>query len=165
LLAPPDTDFGNPFIGFAISPDGRLLVFSAVKKGASRPNLWLRPLSSLTATELPGTQNGNGVFWSPDSRSIGFVADDKLKRMDVSGGAAQTLCDAPNYEGGSWSTEGVILFGSAREGIRRVPATGGTTTQITTGSATSAVRGDLGHRYPYFLPDGHHFLYTSADPP
>ena len=161
LLAPPNSDFAHPSFGYAISPDGRLLVFSAQKNGSPESMLWLRPLDSLTATELLGTEKGNGVFWSPDSKSIGFVADDKLKRTEIDGGAVQTLCDAPDYEGGSWSTEGVILFGSAREGLRRVPATGGKPAPVTT---TAVAEGKFGPRYPYFLPDGRSFLYTSPEP-
>ena len=113
-------------------------------------------MDSLTARELPGTEDANGLFWSPDSSSIGFVAGDKLKRVDASGGAAQTVCDAPGFEGGSWSKDGVILFGSGKGGLRRVPATGGTPVPVTTASGGT----NAGHRYPYFLPDGRSFLYT-----
>jgi Tol biopolymer transport system component/tRNA A-37 threonylcarbamoyl transferase component Bud32 len=157
LLAPPNTDFENPLIGYAISPDGHLLVFSAQKKGAPNPTLWLRPLDSLTATELPGTEGGNGVFWSPDSKSVGFAADDKLKRIDIASGAVQILCDAPQCGGGSWSAQGVILFGSV-QGLWRVSATGGIPEQLTRSTGINAV--DL---YPYFLPDGRHFLSTSVE--
>jgi len=157
LYAPPGAEFTNPFFGSAISPDGGLLAFTAQKKGAPSLTLWVRPMDSFAARELPGTENANGVFWSPDSKSIGFVANDKLKRIDVAGGAAQTLCDAPNFEGGSWSPDDVILFGSTEGGLRRVPAAGGTSTAVT---APPAREVGLGHRYPHFLPDGRSFLYT-----
>jgi Tol biopolymer transport system component len=162
LDAPPGATFQAPFFGSAISPDGRLLAFSALKKGAAAPTMWLRRMDSLDARELSGTDNANGFFWSPDSRSVGFIAEDKLKHIDAASGAVQTICDAPAFEGGSWNSEGVILFSSARGGLRRVPAAGGTPVPVTT------LRGREGdHRYPWFLPDSRSFLYTAtggADP-
>ena len=158
LDPPADTKFAAPFFGSAISPNGRLLAVAAQKKGAAASTLWLRRMDSLDSRELSGTENANGFFWSPDSRSIGFVADDKLKRIDVAGGAVQSICDAPAFEGGSWSSDGVILFRSGRSergGLQRVAAAGGTPAPVTTPR-----EGD--HRYPWFLPDGRTFLYTAT---
>ncbi|MDX2042218.1 MAG: protein kinase [Acidobacteriota bacterium] len=137
-----------------LSPDGRHLVFVATTEG--RSSLWLRPLGSLTAQPLPGTEGVFGLpFWSPDSRSLGFFAGSELRKLDLAGGAPQTLCKLPagilQIVGGTWNSDGVILF-SGNAGIYRVPATGG--------EPTLALRSDQPglHRWPVFLPDGHHFL-------
>ena len=119
LRAPSDTEFRSLYFSSAISPDGRFLVFTAQKKGdATTPSLWLREMNSFTSRELPGTEDGNGAFWSPDSKSIALQADAKLKRIDIAGGSAQTLCDAADrgFESGSWNQDGVILFGQAAGG-------------------------------------------------
>lgn len=166
LDAPPDTQFRSLYFSSAISPDGRLLVFAAQKKGdATPPTLWLREMNSFTPRELPGTENGNGPFWSPDSKSIGFEADGKLKRIDLAGGSVQTLCDITEqiFEGGSWNQEGVILFGLSAGGIQRISAAGGAPVPVTTLNREGAsVSGAVSHRYPHFLPDGRNFLYTQA---
>jgi Tol biopolymer transport system component len=143
----------DPF-SFAISPDGRLLVFSATNEGKSQ--LWVRPLDSLAARPLPGTAGASLPFWSPDSTSIGFFADEKLKRIDVDGGSAQTLANASAGSGGTWSRYGVILFAQSLFGpLFRVPAT-------SSGEAVAVTRletGQVSHRFPQFLPDGRHFIY------
>jgi eukaryotic-like serine/threonine-protein kinase len=167
LDAPPDTEFRSLYFSSAISPDGRFLVFAAQKKGdATTPTLWLREMNSFTSRELPGTENGNGPFWSPDSKSIGFEADGKLKHIDLAGGSVQTLCDITEqgFEGGSWNQEGVILFGLSRGGIQRISAAGGAPAPVTAlnREGASTVAGALSHRYPHFLPDGRNFLYTQA---
>ncbi|MFN0122026.1 MAG: protein kinase domain-containing protein, partial [Blastocatellia bacterium] len=110
-----------------LSPDGRHLVF--VARTESRSSLWLRPLGSLTAQPLPGTEGVAGSpFWSPDSRLLGFAAGGELRKLDLAGGAPQTLCKLPTGPsatfGGTWNRDGVILF-SGGAGIYRVPATGG----------------------------------------
>jgi len=163
LDAPPDTEFRSLYFSSAISPDGRSLVFAAQKRGnATVPTLWLRELNSFTSRELLGTEYSNGPFWSPDSKSIGFEADGKLKRIDLAGGAVQTLCDVTEggFEGGTWNQEGVILFGLSLGGVQRISAAGGAPAPVTAVNreGTSA----LSHRYPHFLPDGHNFLYTQA---
>src|SRR5438876_1792718 len=94
---------------FAISPDGRRLVFSASNEGKSQ--LWVRPLDSVAAQPLAGTDGAHFPFWSPDSASVGFFADSKLKRIDMVGGAPQVLANAAAVgRGGSWNREGIILF-------------------------------------------------------
>src|SRR5262249_46144568 len=97
----------------SVSPDGRRLVYSVTTEG--KQQLWVRQLDSLSAQPLPGTDRIRRwpAFWSPDSRYIGFFADRKLKRMEVSGGPAQTLADAPEPRGGSWNRDGVIIFSPA----------------------------------------------------
>src|SRR5262245_3712241 len=93
---------------FAMSPDGRRLVF--VSSGGGSAQLWLRPLDSATAQPLPGTEGASYPFWSPDSRAIGFFAGGKLKRTDISGGLPQILANATTPRGGAWSRDGAIVF-------------------------------------------------------
>ncbi len=150
VVSPPTTD---P-ISLALSPDGRRLTFVATSDGSTR--LWLRPLDTVTAQPLPGTEGATYPFWSPDSRSIGFFAEGKLKRLDIGGGQPQTLANAPGARGGAWSRDGVILFGAAAAGLQRVTASGGEAMRVTRPGPRQT-----NHRFPQFLPDGRQFLYFS----
>ena len=142
----------------AISPDGRTLVFTAVDpNGTTR--LWLRPLDSLDARPLTGTENGRMPFWSPDSRQIGFFTNDKLKKMPAAGGTVEVLCDARDARGASWGTQNAIVFAPSNAGpLMRVSPNGGEPAPATT---LDAARGETGHRFPSFLPDGRHFLFAT----
>ena len=121
--------------------------------------LWVRSLAAGESRALPGTEGASFPFWSPDGRTIGFFANDKLKRIDVAGGVPLVVADAPNARGGTWSTDGVILFAPGVSApIMRVPARGGpveAVTQLNTGSGPA-------HRLPQFLPDGKRFLFSST---
>jgi eukaryotic-like serine/threonine-protein kinase len=140
----------------AVSPDGRRLAFVLSEEG--KDGLWVRELDSVVARLLPGTDGAHEPFWSPDSRFIAFFAGGKLKKIDVAGGPAVTLCDASVGYGGSWSTNDVILFSPvATDGLFRVPAAGGSVTRAT---ALDQSLGEITHRFPWFLSDGRHFLYT-----
>ena len=156
ILPPEDASFNfsgdnNPP---AISPDGRRIVYGVRSNGKSQ--LWVRPLDSPIAQPLAGTDNATFPFWSPDNRSIAFFADGKLKRIDVTGGPALTIADAPAGRGGAWSPEDVIVFCPSNGGaLQRVAAAGGTPSPATTLDATN----DRSHRFPWFLPDGRHFLF------
>jgi Tol biopolymer transport system component len=150
------SEIGSP----RLSPDGRYMAFSA-RDGKGEQAIWVRPLSSLTAQKLAGTEGAPyRPFWSPDSRFLGFVAGGKLKKIPVSGGPAQVICDAPTGADGAWSEEGVILFdGQTADPLNRVPAGGGIpTAQIPAGTQPG---------WPQFLPGGRRFLYvnTGATPP
>jgi serine/threonine protein kinase/Tol biopolymer transport system component len=142
----------------AISPDGRMLVFTTVDaKGATM--LWLRPLASRDSHALPGTEAGHLAFWSPDSREIGFFSDGKLKKVSASGGTVDVLCDAKDGRGGAWGTQNTIVFAPANGGaLQMVSANGGDPKPATTLDAT---RGETGHRFPSFLPDGRHFVFAT----
>uniref|UniRef100_Q01PW8 Serine/threonine protein kinase n=1 Tax=Solibacter usitatus (strain Ellin6076) TaxID=234267 RepID=Q01PW8_SOLUE len=158
VLPPEKANFFSPEVkSQAISPDGRQLVFTAAISGQS-PSLWLRPLDSLTAHPLAGTEDALQPFWSPDSRSIGFFAHGKLQKVDAAGGPAQPLADAPLPLGGTWSPSGVIVFAPRIGALHRVPAGGGEAVPIT--------HPELGmeHRFPSFLPDGRHFLFENFSP-
>ena len=138
----------------ALSPDGSKVAFSA-STGNSGLQLWVRALDSQSAQALPGTGNGADPFWSPDSRSIGFSADRKLKKITLSSGAVETLAEV-TPTAGTWSREGVVLFIADNNTLVRVPESGGTVTPVTT---LDASRSESCNCWPYFLPDGKHFLY------
>ena len=143
----------------SVSPDGRNVVYGAPNADGKQV-LWLRLLDSATAQPLPGTDNPFfTTFWSPDSRNLAFVSstDNKLKRIDVTGGVPQNIANAPNGRGGTWNRDGVIVFAPASEGpLARVSAAGGPVTEVT---ALDQSRGEISHRFPWFLPDGRHFLF------
>ena len=104
IIAPPTTDPAS----MALSPDGKQIVFAGTSQG--RHQLLLRRLDSVSARPLPGTDDASMPFWSPDSRSVGFFADNRLKRIDVDGGSVQALAKVAFDGGGSWNHDGVILF-------------------------------------------------------
>ncbi|HQR68292.1 MAG TPA: protein kinase, partial [Thermoanaerobaculia bacterium] len=143
----------------ALSPDGRKLAFAA--RGAdAKVRLYVRSLDSIEAQPLPGTEGAQYPFWSPDSRFIGFGADQKLKRIEASGGPPSILCSTTDYpKGGAWSPAGVIVFAPASGGpLHVVSENGGASKPIT---KLDGKRGDNSHRLPFFLPDGKHFLYLA----
>jgi Tol biopolymer transport system component len=151
---PAGTEFGVD-AGAAISPDGRMLAFVTGPSGNTK--LWVRPLNSVSPRELPGTDAAAFPFWSPDSRSLGFFAAGKLKRIEVAGGLPTAICDVGSGRGGTWNEEGVLLFNSVNDGpLLHVPATGGTPVPFTT---VDKARGENSHRWPQFLPGGRRFLY------
>ncbi|MBZ5590463.1 MAG: serine/threonine-protein kinase [Acidobacteriia bacterium] len=144
----------------AISPDGRLLVFPASSKDRGI-QLWIRPLDAAEARPLPGTEQASYPFWSPDSRSIGFFAGGKLKKVSVNGGEPLDICDASSGRGGSWSRDGTIVFPpSLTSALYRVSASGGTPEPVTRFDAS---KGQGTHRFPCFLPDGRHFIYYASE--
>jgi Tol biopolymer transport system component len=152
IVTPPSNDSAS----FALSPDGSRIAYSAIADGVMR--LFVRPLDSAAAQPLAGTEGAFYPFWSPDSRSVGFFANGKIKRVDLSGGSPQTLADSILRTGAAWSAQGVILFEPGPgSGLSRVPASGGQAAPV-----TKLGRGQGAHRHPYFLPDGKHFLFYVA---
>ena len=150
--------FNTPQMGFAVSPDGRKLVFPVLMPKGSQ--LWLRDLESGSQKPLPGTNEAYEPFWSPDSRFIGFFAGGKLKKMGLSG-SPEAVCNAGEARGGSWNRDGVIIFSPrSLSVIHRVSAAGGDPVPITT---FDPARHENAHYWPCFLPDGRHFLYWSRD--
>ncbi|HEY7697928.1 MAG TPA: protein kinase, partial [Vicinamibacteria bacterium] len=158
VVSPPEAASfrGGDLDPVTISPDGRRLALLATSEGRRR--IWIRPLDSLTAEPLDGTEGASHPFWSPDSRFIGFFADGKLKKLEATGGPVQTLCDAPIGRGGSWNRDGVILFAPRQYGepLYRVSSSGGVAVPAT---RLEKSRRENAHRWPFFLPDGRHFLY------
>ena len=143
----------------AISPDGRRLAFTARHPDGKRL-LWIRPIDSLAAQPLAGTEGAMLPFWSPDSRLLGFFAEDKLKKIEASGGSVQTVCEAVLGRGGTWSREGTIVFGGRSAGgdevLHRVSEAGGAATALT---QLDRAHHESIHLFPSFLPDGDHFVY------
>jgi len=159
FLDPPEkTSFrltGDDSAPIALSPDGGRAVFGAGGR------LWLQSLGTGTVAPLAATESGRFPFWSPDSRSIGFFSDGKLKVLEASGGPAQTICDAPNSRGGTWGRSGIIVFApEVGTGLSRVAASGGAPAPLT---LLEDRKKHTTHRWPYFLPDGIHVLYLAAN--
>jgi serine/threonine protein kinase/dipeptidyl aminopeptidase/acylaminoacyl peptidase len=164
-LAPPEktrfalTMSNSPVPAVLVSPDGRRVVFSA-SSPEGKSQLWVRPLDAMEAQPLPGTDGGTAGCWSPDGRSIAYWADGKLKKMEATGGPPLTLTDAQSLRGCSWNAEGDILFApSAGSTLMRVAAAGGAAAPATKFDAT---RGENSHRFPWFLPDGRHFVFGAG---
>ncbi|MDH4351284.1 MAG: hypothetical protein OEW56_09075, partial [Gemmatimonadota bacterium] len=139
-----------------LSPDGRMVAFAV--SASSGILLGVRDLSRDEIRTFAGTDDAGYPFWSPDGRQIGFFAGGKLKRVDVTGGAPVTICDAEVGKGGTWRRDGTILFApSYTSPLHRVSAEGGESVAVTQLDST---RNESSHRFPRFLPDEEHFLYV-----
>ncbi|HEX7294925.1 MAG TPA: protein kinase, partial [Pyrinomonadaceae bacterium] len=136
-----------------ISPDGSRVAF--VSREGKR-EIWIRSLDSASAQPLAGTDGAMSPFWSADGRSLGYFADDKLYKVDASGGRPQYLCDVRDNRGGAWNRDDVILF-SGPEGLYRVSANGGAPSLATKKDPDK----EEAHRWPSFLPDGRHFVFLA----
>ncbi len=154
-ISPPEKSSFNE--AFAISPDGQQLTFAAIGPGGNT-SLWVRPLNAVEPRQLAGTEGALFPFWSPDSRSIGFFAGGKLRKIDTAGGPAQTLADASvDPRGGTWGADGTIIYSpGTSSALMRVSASGGPATEIT--KLAPDLR-ETSHRWPYMMPDGRHFIY------
>lgn len=155
-LNPPDGASLRAGNGFSLSPDGTRLAFVADLRGAV--GIWVRALDARAATFVPGTEGGSGPFWSSDGASLGFFAGGQLKVVELPGGTPRILCPAPRPGGGTWTTDGTIVFTPNIAGVPlyRVAARGGPCTEL-----TRFRPGDIDHRRPSALPDGRHVLFSS----
>ncbi len=167
-LPPHDTEYAAAQVGAPVlSSDGSKLAFLTGNSALSRQlltaasgdtKLWVRDLSSGALHEVEGVEKPSYPFWSPDGKYLAFFSSGKLRKVAIAGGPVQTICDAPEGRGGSWSSRGVIIFTpNIFEPIYKVPESGGTPEKIT------EVKPGWTHRNPYFLPDGDHFLFTVRD--
>ena len=158
----------GPGSRLALSPDGRRLAFTSIGPDGGRV-IWIRSLDSFESRQIARAEAASGVFWSPDSRWIAFWTGGKLKKLEVGGaggtGSPQTICTSTPAPGGTWNSDGVILFGffGSTTGLLRVSQAGGEPVPITT---LDRSRQELGHAMPQFLPDGHHYIFfvSSSDP-
>jgi Tol biopolymer transport system component/tRNA A-37 threonylcarbamoyl transferase component Bud32 len=160
IPAPAKALFEYP-VRMAVSPDGTQFAFVAV--GENREQLiFLRSLDSLTAEPLPGTQGvDSSLFWSPDSRYIGYYADGKLKKFDVAGGVPEVICETQYVGRATWNRDGVILFNSGLSGpIYRISFENCAAKPVT---KLDDQRHEVMHVEPKFLPDGRRFLYVALD--
>jgi Tol biopolymer transport system component len=156
LVPPNDLNFSGLPVP---SPDGARIAFVTAASDEA-PVLWVRGLADTTARRLTGTEGAYRPFWSPDSRFIAFAAEDRMKRVDADTGTVQTICVCvTEMLGGTWGANNVIVFAPVnRSPLHRVSATGGTSEPLT---ALDATRNENSHRWPSFLPDGRHILYTA----
>jgi serine/threonine protein kinase len=141
-----------------LSPDGSMIAFAATGP-ENKVSLWVRSVNSLEERQLPETDDASFPFWSPDSRSLAFFADGKLKSVDLNGGSAYVISDMPMFgRGGAWGPNGMIVYSASPSSpILRISANGGTPTPITQIDQSL----HTSHRWPFFLPDGKHFLYLA----
>jgi Tol biopolymer transport system component len=158
LNAPDGMRFSEQSANLAVAPDGQSIAAVASTDNGS-PRLYLRRFDDPAWRALPGTDNAYFPFWSADGRSIGFFAANRLKRVPIGGGTADSICDAAGGRGGTWNKDGLIVFAPGNFGpLMQVKAEGGAVTPAT---ELDASRGEVGHRFPAFLPDGKHFLYST----
>ena len=137
-----------------ISPDGRRVAYPA-RRADGIPVIWVRTLNQSAPQPLAGTEEGNRLFWSPDSKQLGFVVRNVLKRIPADGGPVREVARGLRV-GASWGAGDVVLFGSSGGNIRRVGASGGPASD-----ATRLPSPDWEHLWPSLLPDGRHFLFTA----
>jgi Tol biopolymer transport system component len=157
IVLPPGLRLDAYNASLALSPDGRRIAIAASGPDG-RQKLWLRSLDRLEVQPIPGTDDATYPFWSPDSRNIGFFAGRKLARTEISSGSVQTICDAPDGRGGTWSRDGRIVFAPGPFGpLSLVPAAGGTPVAV-----TRVDKEPRTHRLPHFLPDGKRVLFFSG---
>ena len=164
ILLNESLDGRPPANRFALSPNGNLLVYVGAASGSRVVSLWLRPLDGIGAQRLEGTNGASSPFWSPDGRFVAFHAGGTLKKIAVSGGTPIAIANAPSTadsrgSSGTWSPDDVIVYPAADfSALVRVSSAGGTPVAVTT---VNRAAGETDHSYPYFLPDGRHFLYAA----
>jgi serine/threonine protein kinase len=156
ILPPVNSSFVLGEGAMQLSPDGKRLAFLAEVNGQRM--LWVRTLANPRPQPLAGTEDASYPFWSPDSRQIAFFANGKLRKIDAAGGPAQSICDAQQGRGGTWNQDNVIIYAIVRDGLYQTRVTGETPVRIT---AFDASTGEADHRWPWFLPDGKHYLFLA----
>jgi hypothetical protein len=145
----------------ALAPDGRTAAIVGYSETSRRNVIWIYEVGKEGSRSLSDTEGADYPFWSPDGKSIGFFADGKMKKLELSSGQVRTICDAPVGRGGTWNKDDVIIFSpfSRQAGLYRVTAAGGTPQAVTQPDPS---RRETSHRWPMFLPDGKHFLFMAA---
>jgi len=164
-VPPPESGgFNSVFEGnfMAVSPDGSQIAYVASGAKDIAARVWLRPLSASEARPIAGTEGANSILWSPEGRSLAFFTRDKLKRVDVAGGAPVPICDIPAGGGkaGTWGRSDILFTSIQGAALYRVPASGGQPVMLIKADAEHAA---LRLAWPWFLPDGERFLYLSRE--
>ena len=155
VVTPPAAPTDHVINTVRISPDGRRIVYA----DAASPRLLLRNLDEFESRPLPGTEGGSRPFFAPDGESVGFFADGRIRKVSVNGGDPVTICDNPtDSPGADWGPDGTIVFSRTwTSGLWKVQAPGGTPVEVTT---PDRAKGESGHFWPRFMPDGRHVLFT-----
>lgn len=158
MVFDPHSNATVPTLQFAVSPDGRSIAFVAVGSGI-RPAVWLRTMQEVNARPVQGTEDAQEPFWSHDSQWIGFyTGQGTLKKVPVSGGTVQTIATGiTDFRGAAWGPDDTLLFGTGYGGLYRVSAAGGTLQPVT---ELDSSKQEGSHRFPQFLPDGQHYVFT-----
>jgi Tol biopolymer transport system component len=156
FTAPADVDMTREIA--KVSPDGRSVAFTA-RDSSGTSFVWVRSLDEQMARRIEGTDQAFNLFWSPDGQFIAFFTSNKLKKVALGGGPPQTICSTTPGQGGTWGSTGEIVFNPTnRAPLMQVSAAGGVPRQLT---VLDAARQENSHRWPSFLPDGRHFLFTT----
>jgi Tol biopolymer transport system component len=148
-------------IDVALAPNGTTAAIVGYSETTRRNVIWIYEVGKEGWRSLAETEGADYPFWSPDGKSIGFFADGKMKKLELSSGQVRMICDAPAGRGGTWNKDDLIVFSpySRQAGLYRVTAAGGTPQMITQPDPS---RRETSHRWPMFLPDGKHFLFMAA---
>ena len=164
-VAPPDgwrvstvQSAAGATVPLSVSPDGRRIAFIA-RNAEGKDLLWIQPLDALAAYPLAGTEGAIAPFWSADSRFVGFSAEQKLKRIEASGGVPFLICDVGPFRGGAWNGNDLIVFATSTGGLQKVAAAGGAPA-----AATVVQAGEIYHTRPLFLPPAGGFYSVSCRP-
>jgi Tol biopolymer transport system component/predicted Ser/Thr protein kinase len=168
----PDGFNWQPIDAPVISPHGTHIVFGGTKDGR---RLWMRALDSFESRPLPGTEDATSpAAWAPDGRAIVFVAQGRLKRLDIASGSAQVLTELLAFGTPAWGPDGTVLFACDQPPyeIYQVPSTGGEAKRVTVmtpgtpratrSAVTPATFGPPFDGFPSFLPDGRRFLFSNV---
>lgn len=150
--------YGISQADIAMSPDGESIAVVARPDPPAAGALYIRSTRTPAFRRIAGTDDAAQPFWSPDSRTVGFVAGGRLKQVAADGGAPQDVGPAPGFMGGAWGPDGTILYGTAK-GLFRISAEGGSAQPVTT-----VARGEAGHYWPALRPGGRHFTYLAWSP-
>jgi Tol biopolymer transport system component len=159
ILPPHGVNFDNHWgSNLTISPDGKYISFIGVDS-AGNEKLWVRPVNSLTARSLANASTEAYPFWSPDSKAIAYFDKSQLMKVSLDAGTSLPICDVSSGRGGSWSPNGTIVISpNPAGGLYKVPSSGGKPEEIIKADTSNKI---LSLRWPHFLPDGDHFLYST----
>ena len=142
----------------AITPDGTTIVYAAFDGPVETRRLYVRRIDQMATVALPGTEGASSPFFSADGKSVAFWADNKLKRTSLDSTASPVVvCAVELFLGGTWTADGMIVFGSTNNGLQQVVADGGAPQPLTT---ADPAKSEIDHHAPERLPGGRALLVT-----